>query len=69
MELEKESQGKEGWGRSAEGQRWRQWGKAPIDRVREGRDVSKGNREGRTMKMPGEERGTNSVRWFRKNRE
>lgn len=57
LELEKESQGKEGWGRSAEGQRRKAVGKGPIDRVREGRDVSKGNRKGRTVKIPREERG------------
>ena len=32
-------------------------------------ETEKEHREGRTVKMPGEERGTNSVMWFRKNRE
>lgn len=47
--------GKEGGGRSAEGQRRQQWGKAPIDRVRGGRDVSKGNREGTQRRQDSED--------------
>ena len=43
------------WGRSAEGQRQRQWGKAPIDRVRECRYVSRGNREGTQRRQDSED--------------
>lgn len=45
LDLEKEPQTKESVQRSAEGQRRWLWGNAPVNGVREGTEVSKGNRE------------------------
>lgn len=65
LDLGKESQEKESVGRSAEGQRQRHWGKAPVDGREKAKtsvkEIEKEQKGGRTIRMPGEERVANRV--------